>query len=44
METTISKEEALKAWKKALEHKKEARSQFEKWLRERGIEGKVVSL
>ncbi len=40
----MSKEDVLKAWKKALEHKKEARVQFEKWLQERGIEGKVVSL
>ena len=40
----ITKADALKAWKKALEHKKEARAQFENWLRERGIEGKVVAL
>lgn len=44
MDTTISKEDALKAWKKALAHKKEARVQFENWLRERGVEGKVVTL
>ena len=42
MDTKMSKEDVLKAWKKALEHKKEARVQFEKWLQERGIEGKVV--
>ena len=44
MDTKMSKEDVLKAWKKALGHKKEARVQFEKWLQERGIEGKVVSL
>ena len=40
----ITKENALSAWKKALQHKKEAGQWFEKWLKERGIEGKVVSL
>ena len=44
MDTKMSKEDVLKAWKKALGHEKEARVQFEKWLQERGIEGKVVSL
>ena len=40
----MTKENALSAWKKALQHKKEAGQWFEKWLKERGIEGKVVSL
>ena len=40
----ITKEDAMKAFKKALDHKKEAKNQFERWLRERGVEGKVVTL
>ena len=40
----ITKEDAMKAFKKALAHKKEAKNQFERWLRERGVEGKVVTL
>lgn len=40
----MTKETALKAWKKALDHKKESNLRFEKWLQERGIEGKVVTL
>ena len=40
----ISKDKALAAWKKALLHKKEASLWFEKWLQEKGIEGKVVSV
>ena len=39
-----TKENAMKAFKKALAHKKEAKNQFERWLRERGVEGKVVTL
>lgn len=44
MQTTITKEMAVDAWKKALEHKKEASQKFEKWLQSKGIEGKVVAL
>ena len=44
MMTTITRENAVNAFKKALEHKKAATSSFEKWLREKGIEGKVVTL
>ena len=40
----ITKEDAMKAFKKGLAHKKEAKNQFERWLRERGVEGKVVTL
>lgn len=40
----ISKDKALAAWKKALRHKKEAGKWFEKWLKEKGIEGKVATL
>ena len=40
----ITKEDAMKAFKKALAHKKESKNQFERWLRERGVEGKVVTL
>ncbi len=40
----ITKEDAMKAFKKALAHKKEAKNQFERWLRERGVEGNVVTL
>ena len=40
----ITKEDAMKAFKKALAHKKEAKNQFERWLRERGVEGQVVTL
>ena len=40
----VTKEDAMKAFKKALAHKKEAKEQFERWLRERGVEGKVVTL
>ena len=40
----ITKEDAMKAFKKALAHKKEAKNQFERWLRERGVGGKVVTL
>jgi peptidyl-tRNA hydrolase len=40
----IKKEAALAAFKKAIRHKKEASKWFEKWLKERGIEGKVVTL
>ena len=44
MQTIMTKEMAIDAWKKALEHKKEAGLKFEKWLQEKGIEGKVVTL
>ena len=40
----ITKENAISALKKALEHKKEAKKKFEKWLQEKGVEGKVVAL
>ena len=40
----ITKENAICALKKALEHKKEAKKKFEKWLQEKGVEGKVVAL
>ena len=40
----IKKKNALAAWKKALQHKKGAGKWFEKWLQEKGIEGKVVTL
>ena len=40
----ITKEDAMKAFNKVLAHKKEAKNQFECWLRERGVEGKVVTL
>ena len=40
----MTKEMAIDAWKKALEHKKEAGLKFEKWLQEKGIEGKLVTL
>lgn len=40
----IKKKNALAAWKKALQHKKDAGKWFEKWLQEKGIEGKVVTL
>ena len=33
----MTKEMAIDAWKKALEHKKEAGLKFEKWLQEKGI-------
>jgi len=39
-----TRESALNAWKKALEHKKEAGARFEKWLQDKGIEGKVITL
>ena len=44
MQTATTREKALEALKKALEHKKEATQSFEYWLREKGIEGKVVTL
>ena len=44
LQTIMTKEMAIDAWKKALEHKKEAGLKFEKWLQEKGIEGKVVTL
>ena len=44
MDTTMTKENALQAWKKAIRHKREATEKFECWLMERGIEGKVVTL
>jgi hypothetical protein len=44
MKTAITRENALEAWKTALTHKKEASKRFEKWLQEKGIEGKVVTL
>ena len=34
----------MNALKKAIAHKKEAKKDFEQWLREKGIEGKVVAL
>ena len=40
----ITKENAISALKKALEHKKEAKSKFENWLQEKGVEGNVVAL
>lgn len=40
--TTI--ENAKAALKKALEHKKESTRQFEMWLQEKGVEGKVLTL
>lgn len=40
---TMTKNDALNALKKALRHKKEAKQQFEQWLQEKGIEGKVVT-
>ena len=40
---TMTKEDAMNALKKALEHKKEAKHKFEQWLLEKGIEGKVVT-
>ena len=40
MQTTTTREKALEALKKALEHKKEATQSFD----EKGIEGKVVTL
>ena len=40
----MTKESAMQAWKKAIRHKHEATQLFEKWLTERGIEGKVVTL
>lgn len=43
MEQT-AKEKAIMAWKKALNHKREAGVWFEKWLKEKGIEGKVQSV
>ena len=44
MATTITKENATNAVKKALEHKKEAKRWFELWLQEKGVKGKVISL
>ena len=40
----ITREEAINALKKAIEHKKEAKQWFELWLQEKGIEGKVVTV
>ena len=40
----LTREEAIKALKKALEHRKEAGAWFEQWLKEKGIEGKVSTL
>ncbi len=42
--TSAFKDETLAAWKKALRHKQEAHASFEAWLKERGVEGKVVTL
>jgi hypothetical protein len=44
METNITKEHVLNAWKNAIAHKKDAKQSFENWLRTKGIEGKVVTL
>ena len=43
MAMKMTKDDALNALKKALEHKKEAKHKFEQWLQEKGIEGKVVT-
>jgi len=40
----MTKDDALNALKKAIEHKKEAKTKFEQWLQEKGIEGKVVTV
>lgn len=40
---TMTKNDAMNALKKALKHKEEAKKQFEQWLQEKGIEGKVVT-
>ena len=40
----MTQEQALNAFKKALEHKEKAMHQFEAWLKERGIQGKVVAV
>ena len=40
----ITKENAINAIKKALEHKKESTLKFEQWLQEKGVEGKVMTL
>ena len=40
----MTRETAMNALKKAVEHKKEAKLWFELWLKEKGIEGKVVAL
>ena len=40
----MTREMALDALKKAVEHKKEAKRWFESWLQEKGIEGKVVAV
>lgn len=40
----ITRETAVNALKKAIEHKKEAKREFELWLQEKGIEGRVVML
>ena len=40
----ITREMAVNALKKAIEHKKEAKQWFEMWMKEKGIEGKVVTL
>ena len=41
---TTTKDNAINAFRKAWEHKKEAKLKFEQWLREKGIEGKVVAI
>ncbi len=40
----MTTDNAKKALKKALEHKKEAKQKFERWLKEKGIEGNVVTV
>jgi len=40
----VAKENAVKAWKKALSHKKEAGVWFEQWLKEKGVEGRISTL
>ena len=40
----MTREKALDAFKKALEHKREESVKFEKWLQKRGYNGKVVTL
>ena len=41
---TMTKDNAMNAIKKALQHKQEAKCKFEQWLQEKGVEGKVVAL
>lgn len=40
----ITQEQASKLIKKAIKHKQESTIRFETWLRERGIQGNVVTL